>query len=116
MYFILKKKLFFILSIPLIHACEDSKKNTDTSPGVQPNTQSFAEIAPIIKNSCGLAGCHGTSGAKLIILENNETNVKASKANIKDRLSRAKSDPQYMPLSPGILNETDKAKLLNYLK
>jgi hypothetical protein len=115
--FLKSSKVLILANIILILAsCSDSKKSSDTPTGTNNSTAtSFAEIAPIIKNSCGLTGCHGVSGAKSLIFENNEANIKSSKASIKDRLSRSKTDKLYMPQSPGVLSDADKAKILNYL-
>lgn len=72
----------------------------------------FADANTIIKASCSASGCHGKTGAKSTIFEDNQTNFDAAKTNCKTRVA-ATTNPMPPTDSPA-LTTAAKATLLSY--
>jgi hypothetical protein len=72
----------------------------------------FSQANGIIKTNCSQSGCHGKTGASSTIFEDNEVNVKAKAATIRDRIDR--TDNLMMPKTGGSLRIQDKDTLKGY--
>lgn len=90
---------------------DDKNDKEATSTGT---TYTFAtDIAPLVKGSCALSGCHGktaTGPSPAKVYEDNETNFKADKAKIIERLG-----DNTMPQAPGTIAAADEKKLTDFL-
>jgi hypothetical protein len=109
--FLFNTFLALALSSPFTGCSKDDDKETTTTPTT---STAFADVAPIIKASCGVSGCHGKAGAISTVYEENEANVKAAKAKITERMNSTNT-ALVMPQSPGTISAADKTKLLDYI-
>jgi uncharacterized membrane protein len=94
----------------LMAACSKSDNNTSGSGGGGGSASCSdvaakfaANVAPIISASCAVSGCHNSSGAGGVVLQNH-SQISAAKDRIKTRVVDDKTMPPGGPLPPAQIN------------